>query len=171
MDHASHRVGPPCVPCFKASVLPGFTCRAAPHVIASSGLNALQRKVIDLEPIRRFLDEKIELPILGDDPSDASRPRVFSAAPISLAGADDGYLYIVFRSFSSDTLAQRIKQSYVLRETLWLVGTGLLAALFAGALIIMRQDTPRGSDGSSLIRTRLESRFTSALRILRLLYC
>jgi two-component system OmpR family sensor kinase len=107
------------------------------HVIASSGLNALQRKVIDLEPIRRFLDEKIELPILGDDPSDASRPRVFSAAPISLAGADDGYLYIVFRSFSSDTLAQRIKQSYVLRETLWLVGTGLLAALFAGALIIM----------------------------------
>ena len=43
----------------------------------------------------------------------------------------------MFRSFSSDTLAQRIKQSYVLRETLWLVGTGLLAALFAGALIIM----------------------------------
>jgi len=107
------------------------------HVMASSGLNALQRKVVDLEPVRRFLDERIELPILGDDPSDSTRPRVFSTAPVALAGAADGYLYIVFRGFSGDTLAQRIKQSYVLREMLWLIGSGLLAALLAGALIIM----------------------------------
>ena len=85
--------------------------------------------MIDLESIRRFLDEKIELPILGDDPSDASRPRVFSAAPISLQVRTTAISTSCSQLQSSDTLAQRIKQSYVLRETLWLVGTGLLAAL------------------------------------------
>lgn len=107
------------------------------QVVAASGLNAVQRPKVDVDRIRQFLDEKAELPILGDDPSDTTRQRVFSAAPVTLAGNADGYLYIVLRGFSGDTLAQRIKQSYVLQETLWLIGCGLLVALFAGALIIM----------------------------------
>ncbi|MGZ8262957.1 MAG: histidine kinase dimerization/phospho-acceptor domain-containing protein, partial [Burkholderiales bacterium] len=109
---------------------------ASGQVLAASGLNAVQRTTVDVVPIRRFLDEKVELPILGDDPSDTARARVFSAAPVALAGKSEGYLYLVLRGFSGDTLAQRIKQSYVLRETLWLIGCGLLAALLASALII-----------------------------------
>jgi signal transduction histidine kinase len=109
---------------------------ASGQVLAASGLNAIQRTTVNVVPIRRFLDEKVELPILGDDPSDTARARVFSAAPVALAGKSEGYLYLVLRGFSGDTLAQRIKQSYVLRETLWLIGCGLLAALLASALII-----------------------------------
>ncbi len=50
---------------------------------------------------------------------------MFSVAPVPLADNAEGYLYLVLRGFSGDTLAQRIKQSYVLQETLWLIGSGL----------------------------------------------
>jgi two-component system OmpR family sensor kinase len=113
------------------------------HVVAASGLNALKRSSVDLGPIKRFLKADDEaLPIVGEDPSDPSRQRVFSAAPVPLLGNANGYLYIVLRGFSGDTLAQRIKQSYVLRETLWLLGSGLAIALLASAIIITLMTRP-----------------------------
>src|SRR5687767_12857752 len=81
------------------------------QVVAASVRDALKRDRVDLEPIRRIGDENANLPILGDDPSDESRRRVFSVAPL---GDGAGYLYLVLRGFSGDTLVQRIKQSYVL---------------------------------------------------------
>lgn len=107
------------------------------RVITASVQNGLKRDRVDVEPIRRFLDVNAKLPIRGDDPSDAERQRVFSAAPVPLPNSAQGYLYIVMRGFSGDSLAQRIKQSYVLRETLWLVGAGLAIALLASMLIIL----------------------------------
>lgn len=115
---------------------------SAGSVIAASGQNALKRASIDLTPIRRFLKGKEELPILGEDPSEAVRKRVFSAAPVPLANNAEGYLYLVLRGFSGDTLAQQIKQSYVLRETLWLLGCGLAIALLASAVIISLMTRP-----------------------------
>lgn len=115
---------------------------SAGHVIAASGQSALKRAKVDVGPIGRFLKAEEELPIVGDDPSDAARRRVFSAAPVPLAGSGSGYLYLVLRGFSGDTLAQQIKQSYVLRETLWLFGCGLVFALLASALIITLMTRP-----------------------------
>lgn len=112
------------------------------HVITASVQNGLKRQTIDVEPIRRFLDVNARLPIRGDDPSDAERRRVFSAAPVPLPGNTQGFLYIVMRGFSGDSLAQRIKQSYVLRETLWLIGSGLAIALLASVLIITLMTRP-----------------------------
>jgi signal transduction histidine kinase len=106
------------------------------RVIAASVENGLKRNTIDLEPVRRFFDENAKLPILGDDPSDETRRRIFSVAPVPIADDSSGYLYLVLRSFTGDTLAQRIKQSYVLRETLWLVGVGLAIAFLASVLLI-----------------------------------
>ena len=111
-------------------------------VIAASGQNAIRRTSVSVQPIRRILDERVELPVLGDDPSEPARRRVFSAAPVQLAGGGSGYLYLVLRGLSGDTLAQQIKQSYVLRETLLLIGCGLLAALLASALIISLMTRP-----------------------------
>ena len=112
------------------------------HVLAASVQDGLKRDTVDLEPIRRFFDENAKLPILGDDPSEAGRQRAFSVAPVPLSGDSTGYLYLVFRGFSGDTLAQQIKQSYVLRETLWLIGCGLAIALLASALIITLMTRP-----------------------------
>ena len=112
------------------------------RVIAASVENGLKRRTVDLEPVRRFFDENAKLPILGDDPSDQVRRRVFSVAPVPLAGDATGYLYLVLRGFSGDTLAERIKQSYVLRETLWLIGCGLAIALLASVMIITLMTRP-----------------------------
>lgn len=115
---------------------------SAGAVIAASGQNALKRASVDIHPIQRFLKGEEELPILGEDPSDPARMRVFSAAPVPLAGDAQGYLYLVLRGFSGDTLAQQIKQSYVLRETLLLLGCGLAIALLASAIIITLMTRP-----------------------------
>ena len=114
---------------------------AGGDIIAASGLNALKRSTIDLRPVARFLGGK-ELPILGDDPSDPSRKRAFSAASVPLAGGANGYLYLVLRGFSGDTLADQIKQSYVLRESLWLIGCGFAIALLMSAVILSFMTRP-----------------------------
>jgi two-component system, OmpR family, sensor kinase len=115
---------------------------SAGHVVAASGLNPLKRSSVDLEPIRRFLKGDEDLPILGFDPSQPERRRIFSVAPVPLSGHTSGYLYLVLRGLSGDTLAQQIKQSYVLRETLWLLACGLAIALLASALIISLMTRP-----------------------------
>jgi signal transduction histidine kinase len=106
------------------------------RVIAASVRDPIKREAVDLAPLRQLSDRNAKLPILGDDPSDLSRRRVFSAARVPIAGSEPGYLYLVLRGLSGDTLVQRIKQSYVLREMLWLIGVSLVIALLASALLI-----------------------------------
>jgi signal transduction histidine kinase len=114
----------------------------AGQVLAASVRDGVKRGKVDLAPVRRFFDENAKLPILGDDPSDPERQRVFSVAPVPLPASAPGYLYLVLRGFSGDTLVERIKQSYVLRETLLLVGSGLVIALLASTLIITLMTRP-----------------------------
>src|SRR5262249_11888893 len=106
------------------------------RIIVSSGRNALLRQSVDLEPVRRFLDEDSDLPILGDDPSGDTVRRVFSVAPISFTDGTQGYLYFILLSLSGETLAQQIRNSYALRESIWTIVGGLLLALVASALIV-----------------------------------
>lgn len=109
---------------------------AAGRILAASGAGGIRRKAVNLEPIRRFLAQDSQLPIFGDDPSDQGRERVFSVAGVRLTDGARGYLYLVIRGRSGDTLVQRVMNSYVLREMLLLIACGLLAALAASALII-----------------------------------
>ena len=114
----------------------------AGRVVAASVQDGMKTGTVGLEPIRKFFDENAKLPILGDDPSDPGRQRVFSVAPVPLPGAAPGYLYLMLRGLSGDTLVQRIKQSYVLRETLILIGCGLAVALLASVMIITLMTRP-----------------------------
>jgi signal transduction histidine kinase len=127
---------------------------AAGQVVAASGQDAIKHASVDLTPIRRFLKGDDELPIVGDDPSEPVRKRVFSVAPVALSGSESGYLYLVLRGVSRDTLAQQIKQSYVLRETLWLLGCGLAVALIASALILTLMTRPLRQLGTVMDKFR-----------------
>ena len=106
------------------------------RVLAASTGAEVRRPTVDVAPIERFLDDNAALPILGDDPADHERARVFSAAPVRLEGQREGYLYLVLRGLISDGISQRIKNSYVLRESLAIVGLGLVFVLLASTLII-----------------------------------
>lgn len=112
------------------------------NIITSSGKTEIRRNFVNLQPIQRFLTENAALPILGDDPTEESRQRVFSVAPISLKGHPNGYLYLVLRGLISDSITQRVKNSYVLRESLWMIAWGLVFALLASMLIIKLMTRP-----------------------------
>jgi signal transduction histidine kinase len=106
------------------------------HVLTASTGAEVRRTYVDMAPILRFLDDTAPLPILGDDPARSEGQRVFSAAPVRLEGQRQGYLYLVLRGLVSDSIAQRIRASYVLRESLSIVGLGLAFVLLASTLIL-----------------------------------
>lgn len=109
---------------------------AGGKIIAAPGQPAAVNETVDLRPLRRMLAGDTQLPILGDDPAFLQQKRVFSVAAVPLADGTDGYLYLVIRGRSGDTLSERVANSNVLQEILLLMGCALLVTLAAAALIV-----------------------------------
>ncbi len=105
-------------------------------ILASSVRTRVLREHIDLVPVKRFFDDSATLPILGDDPTETSRKRVFSAAPIQSPDGRQQYLYLIMRGLTSDSIADRIKSNHVIRKSLWVILWGVLFALIAAAIIL-----------------------------------
>ncbi len=91
----------------------------------------LRRDRVDLAPVHRFLAGGM-LPILGDDPRSADGLKVFSAAPLRVAGRDVGFIYVVLLGEAHDLLAARGSAGVVLRTALWSIGLVALLCLAAG---------------------------------------
>ena len=89
------------------------------------------RDRVDLAPIRELLAGK-PLPILGDDPRSTDARKVFSAAPLMVAGKPSGFLYVVLLGEAHDRFAERGATSEALRTALWSIGLIALLCLFAG---------------------------------------
>ncbi|GMQ90115.1 MAG: ATP-binding protein [Gammaproteobacteria bacterium] len=98
----------------------------------SAPAGKVKRNKVTLAPVRRFLSGAEPLPILGDDPRDASRQKIFSAAPVLANGRIEGYLYVVLAGEKYESVAQLIEGSYMLRLSMWVVAASLLFALIAG---------------------------------------
>lgn len=109
---------------------------AGGNIIAAPGQDGRVRGAVKLEPLRRMLAGDTALPILGDDPAFPQQRRVFSVAGVRLSDGTDGYLYLVIRGRSGDTLIERVANSNVLREIFLLMACGLLVTLAAAALIV-----------------------------------
>jgi signal transduction histidine kinase len=101
----------------------------------------LARSVVDLAPVRRFLASS-DRPLYGDDPSDALRRRVFSAAPISVDGRVIGYLYVVFASERAASVAAAVGSSYSLQLGLLVAATIVAITFVIAALLFGRLTTP-----------------------------
>lgn len=97
----------------------------------------VKRQRIALDPLKRFLSGAEDFPILGDDPRDINRQKIFSASPIeSLSGSIQGYLYVILGGEESDSVSQMLEGSYILRLSMWAVVAALLFALLTGLLIL-----------------------------------
>ena len=92
----------------------------------------VKRESVSLAPVRRFLDEKDNYPLLGDDPRAADRHKAFSAAVIPGKDGPEGYLYVILSGEAYDSVTDRIKDSYILRFSTGILLAGLLLALLAG---------------------------------------
>ena len=95
----------------------------------------VKRSRISLEPVRKFLEETDAFPILGDDPRDVDRKKVFSVSPIPVSGKPEAYLYIVLGGEEYDSAVEMLQGSYIVRLSLWAALAGLLFALLAGLLV------------------------------------
>jgi len=97
----------------------------------------VKRQRISLDPLNRFLSGAENFPILGDDPRDLTRKKVFSVFPIeTLGGSIEGYLYIILGGEEFDSVMQMLEESYILQLSLWTGGAILVGTLLAGLLCL-----------------------------------
>jgi len=95
----------------------------------------LKRHHVDVKTLKTFLDGDASLPIFGDDPRSANRRKVFSVSPIMVGDRYEGYLYIVLAGEQYDSVVQRLRGSQILRLSLGVGATALLAAGLAGIVL------------------------------------
>ncbi len=120
----------------------------------------VKRQRISLDPVNRFLSGTEDFPILGDDPRDSHRRKIFSAFPIeSLSGETEGYLYVILGGEEFDSVAQMLEGSYIIRVSTWGVAATLLFALLAG-LVLFKLMTRRLRTLALAMETFKRSDFT-----------
>lgn len=121
----------------------------------------IKRERVSLEPVHAFLEDTGKFPILGDDPRDLSREKIFSAYPIGMegSGSPQGFLYIILGGEEYESVMGMLKNSYIMRLSTWAVAGLLLFGLFAG-LLVFRLLTKRLRGLALEIDTFKESDFT-----------
>lgn len=124
----------------------------------------VKRSSISLEPVQRFLSDTDAFPILGDDPRDVKRKKVFSVSPIPANGTPEGYLYIVLGGEEYDSAVEMLQGSYIVRLSLWAILAGLLFALASG-LLIFNLLTRRVRRLASTMETFAKSDFSELVEV------
>lgn len=106
---------------------------SAPH-------GTVKRERVSLDPIRRFLGRSENLPILGDDPRDARRQKVFSVSALPASGptgkgGPDGFLYVILGGEQYESAAALLRNSYALSQSVRAGAAAVLLAILAGLLL------------------------------------
>jgi len=90
------------------------------------------RERIALDPVKRFVSGENQYPLIGDDPRNEGRQKVFSAARIPKEGPLQGYLYIILGSEKYDSVVHQLQNSFILKLSLLALVASLAVALLAG---------------------------------------
>ncbi len=101
----------------------------------SAPKGSVKRKSIDLKPVHQYLSQELSAPLQGDDPKSNNRKKVFSVAPIIQKGQHEGYLYVILGGEQYDSIAQKLKGSYILQLTAVIIFAGLLVSLITGLML------------------------------------
>ena len=96
---------------------------------------AVKRKNISMEPVKEFLNNEFNLPVLGDDPRSNKTNKVFSVAPIQNGNRLDGYLYIVLAGETYSSIFKLLESSYLLRSWVVAIFVSVLIASIIGFLL------------------------------------
>jgi len=101
----------------------------------SAAPDRVKRKRIDLGPVRNLLAGHATLPVSGDDPRSLGGKKVFTAARIPEQGELQGYLYVILGGETYDSVVQKLKASYILQLSTWMIFASMLFALVAGLVL------------------------------------
>jgi len=91
---------------------------------------------VDLAPIKEFISTEGSQYVVGDDPRNPGRKKVFSAASITNDEQIVGYVYVVLASEEYESAAAQIWDSYILKLGGKTMLIALGAALIVGLLFI-----------------------------------
>jgi signal transduction histidine kinase len=103
-------------------------------VAFSAAPGEVKLKQIDLAPIRQFTSGAAKLPLLGEDPRDPERRRIFSVAPLGGTGSK-GYLYVMLAAERPAGLAGLLAHSDVVPRAALAAAVSVLVALLIGLAI------------------------------------
>ncbi|HCY87673.1 MAG TPA: sensor histidine kinase [Desulfobacteraceae bacterium] len=102
----------------------------------SAPKGSVKRKSVSLGPVLEWLDRlDASPPIQGDDPKHPTRKKVFSAAPIMRDNTLEGYLYVILGGEQYDSVADKLKGSYIFRLSTWMILAGLMFTFVSGLVI------------------------------------
>ena len=101
----------------------------------SAPKGTVKRDRIDLAIVKEWLDGDRTTLHLGEDPRSIIRKKVFSAARISGKAGLEGYLYVILGGERYDSVVQKLKASYILQLSAWMISAGLLFALITGLIL------------------------------------
>jgi signal transduction histidine kinase len=102
---------------------------------SSVATSALKTKSVDLEPLERMLSGRADLPVLGVDPIDPERSKVFAVAGVGDPADPAGDLYVILRGDEA-ALVFGAGNATVFRRSLALALGVSLVALASTLLIV-----------------------------------
>ncbi len=91
----------------------------------------VQLESITMDPIEKYLEGTSSMPIMGDDPRNPGQVKPFSVASIEISQGKPGYLYVILGSEQYDSVAEMIRESFIIRMT----SLGLLVAFICTGVI------------------------------------
>ncbi len=89
---------------------------------------------VSLDPIKEFIATDGQKYIVGDDPRQIGRKKVFSATKVEEEGKVLGYIYVILASEEYDSVSSLLWGSYILKLGSRYMITTLLAALTVGII-------------------------------------
>ena len=101
----------------------------------SAAPDKVKRKRVDLGPVKRLLEGHATIPVSGEDPRSPGGKKVFTAARIPEQGELQGYLYVILGGETYDSVVHKLKASYILQLSTWMIFASLLFALVAGLVL------------------------------------
>jgi signal transduction histidine kinase len=106
------------------------------NILAFSAVpGKVKRTRVSLGPIEKWFEANKTIPVFGDDPRDPEGEKVFTAARIPENGKLQGYLYVILGGEIYDNVVQKLKGSYILKLSAWMIFASLLFALITGLLL------------------------------------
>lgn len=91
---------------------------------------------VKLGPIHNFIETEGQEYVVGDDPRNPGKQKVFSAAPIIENGKTIAYIYVVLASEEYESASEFVASSYILKLGGRAMLITLIAALILGTLAI-----------------------------------
>jgi two-component system, OmpR family, sensor kinase len=115
-----------------------YVLDSAGKVLAHTAPNEeIRRNVVNLTPIRAFLQHRFMFPLQGDNPRSLEGRAIFSAAALKSATSQDGYLYVILGGPQYDAAARRLQNHLLIRGAFTIVGIGIAVALAGGLFVLI----------------------------------